>query len=366
MAQILISKNTKFTKDMFGMGLGDGFSRVYAATSTTPASRNTTTINTLDGTNFGLVRTHDTECSWPNIEVAPGVYKFKPLDELLLPHKCAGRKVILTVYGTPNFYVSRVQAGPYSSQGQNTAPRDFIWLQNYVYAACKHFNDLGQPIDYVEFGNEPNWSTSAGLRFMDWAPTELYQGHKACWNGAKAVSPDIKIISAAMTGLDQTTWTNPADAPYTFFTSMMQAGDGAGDITAKYVDAIGMHFYGSDAFVLNRIALSRKMAYDNGLGLLPIIDTETGCNSTNITDEQVVLNRNIRIMLTPVAHGIPVNLYSLGNPVLKSPYSIAGHPTVLKGLSDLIGRILTHGIDRLEWFTDGHIEVTINGLVEVY
>jgi len=356
------------SRNFFGINTGhsdDGVPGVY---------------NPVDDVRFGLYRSHDTHgMFWKDLETSAGVYNFTALGAWLDAYHGKG-KLIYMVYNTPAFYTARPGTpGPYSpTLGWQAEPANMANLTNFLTALCNYVNGRGQFIDYFEVWNEPNFVSKLGtpeaVRFYDGTQAKLSELVRVTNQAVKAIFPTTKIISPALTNFDNSpavTGVAPSrsdDIPSLYFPSMMNASDGATGTMKDWVDIIGYHSYGSASSLITRVNLIKSLAVAEGLGALPIIDTEVGQNllTSDANDTEYYI-RIVRNMILQAALGIAGTcIYAIGSADPITGYSIENRPIFKNALNNLIRRVSRFGITSAAVAADGKVYASINGEQEEF
>jgi hypothetical protein len=281
---------------------------------------------------------------------------FKDLDAWVAVNKQAGRKLIYTVYQTPEWASARpTDVGPYGSRGFNAEPANMTTLYDFIVMVATRYSAMGYFIDYFEVSNEPNYST-----FYSGTVEKLSEMTRTINQAAKSVYPTTKIICAGMTNIDVAAGTPLNQVASTYFAAMMSASDGATGTMAQWVDVIGYHGYGAESLLLKRIASTKAMAAAVGLSALPLIDTENGINAGSTMSDLSFYKSFIRMMIIPAGMGVSgVCYYALGNADALG-YSLAGRPRIAGVLMGIFREITTYGITSSAFLKDGRVAFRVN------
>lgn len=219
---------------------------------------------------FKYARTHDyapgsKRVRWSSIESSAGIYDWSALDQFVDVHAAAGRTIIHTLYGTPNWASARPAEASSYGPGIAAEPANLATWDAYCAACASRY--AGR-IAYYEVWNEPN---VAG--FYTGTQTILAQMTRRAAQTIKGIDAAAKIISSPVTSLQ-------GGNGQSYFAAMMAASDGAASNMAAWVDTVGVHLYPNTAASIGSIPsmLATFAASLPGLGLTgkPIFNTEFG------------------------------------------------------------------------------------------
>ncbi|PTQ79996.1 hypothetical protein C8R21_12035 [Nitrosospira multiformis] len=202
---------------------------------------------------FYTVRSHDMaggKARWQKIEPYDNVWDFSDLDDWVNIHHAAGRDILFTLYGTPQWASARPNEqgayGPYNL-GLQAEPADMSRWDRFCSKIAERYKGK---IKYYEVWNEPNYYndgtglTAEGLSnkafFFSGTFAKLAEMTRRANQAIKAVDPTAKIISPALT-----VWSATAgSSAETYFLGMMAAPTGDGSTTMKdWIDIVGVHLY---------------------------------------------------------------------------------------------------------------------------
>lgn len=133
----------------------------------------------------GSVRLWDVGVSWPEVEVAPGVYHWGLLDHRVADAQAAHASVTMVVAMTPSFY------GPSPTR----PPRNLQRYRSFVAALMRRYRHFhgSRGIDAYEVWNEANIST-----FWTGSPLQMAQLSRAMYDVRNRVDPHAKVIAPPM------------------------------------------------------------------------------------------------------------------------------------------------------------------------
>ena len=243
-----------------------------------------------------VVRTHDYtggsstwRARWNKIETSAGVYDWTLLDNFVNFHYAAGRKILHTLFGTPNFYSARPSEACSYELGAAAEPADLTKWDNYCTAVAQRY--VGK-ITHYEIWNEPNLSG-----FFTGTQTILSQLVRRASVAIKAVDPSAFIVSPPVTSLQT------GGSGLTYFLGMMQASDGAAGQMKSWVDVVGCHLYpvnyAGEKDIPQMITDLRAHMVTLGINTKPLWNTEFSVLSptfSTLTSEQ--RRASIQRMLT--------------------------------------------------------------------
>lgn len=194
---------------------------------------------------YGITRSHDwtkdylsgggcfAAAKWNNVETSDGVFSWTDIDLFVNSHLAVGREVILTIDGTPSFFVAApVGAGVYrntagvTQAGTNMPPDDLgKWSRWCTQLATRY----GATVHY-EIWNEPQFTGGTSGYWIGTAE-QLATMMRLAYQAIKAVAPTAIVICPSITG-------DPNR-----LVSLLAASDGASGTGASWFDVCGFHFY---------------------------------------------------------------------------------------------------------------------------
>ena len=203
----------------------------------------------------GSVRSHDLaggKARWQYIETSDNTWDFTDLDAWVEMHYAAGRDLLFTLFGTPQWASARPdEKNSYSDHGSEpypynrgitAEPADMAKWDRYC---SKIANRYKGKIKYYEVWNEPNYQNngttiSGEYHYFSGTFAKLAEMVRRANQAIKAVDPTAKIICPATT-----VWSGSAGGTAeTYFTGMMAASTGDGSTTMKdWIDIVGVHLY---------------------------------------------------------------------------------------------------------------------------
>lgn len=211
---------------------------------------------------YSTVRTWDTwpEPDWADSNPSSGVYDFTNLDIFLAANP--GRDVIYTLGRTPQWASSQPNTTGLNGVGQCAPPTNMQDWDNYIQAVVTH---VAGKVKYWELWNEP---INPGYYCGD-IPTMVIMAQHAK-QIIKNIDPTAKLLSPALTSQGGPAW----------LASFLAQG-GAGT-----VDVIAFHGYKSQTAedILPLLASYQAAATNNGVGTLPVWDTEASNASAQTSD----------------------------------------------------------------------------------
>lgn len=318
----------------------------------------------LSGITATIVRSHDLgngKGQWKRIEIGAGVFDWTEIDLWVETHYAAGRELMFTLFGTPQFYSARPSEagiyGPYNL-GLQAEPSDMTRWEAFCAAVATRYHGK---IKYFEIWNEPNMNNngtavSGSHFFFSGTFAKLSEMVRRGSQAIKAVDPAAKIISPAITNWSATA----GQSAENYFIGMMDAPDGASGKMKDWVDIIGVHLYlpsNNDtsklARMIDRINAAKTTASVAGL---PTWDTESapigiGGDVIDLSDMQAkqIIGRSMIIM---AAKGIARTLYYQYD---HSTMGIINRPKIIAYREWLIALLRSGKISNAYWFADGRV-----------
>lgn len=128
------------------------------------------------------------EFIWAEIEPEPGVYNWNKYDDIVDLFRTNNMQVIARLDRPPAWARTRA-----SATGSSGPPDDFSAYGSFVQAFATHYRDR---INYFQIWNEPNLSREWNDAPID--PTAYMQLLKTAYQSAKAIDPNIQILSAPL------------------------------------------------------------------------------------------------------------------------------------------------------------------------
>ncbi len=238
----------------------------------------------------GTLRLWDSRTSWWDLEGAGrGTYNWSTLDEQIALAQENGAQIILTFGRTPQWAISGTCTGSYVPQGCAEPPAQLSDWDAYVTALINHVGP--GVIKYWELWNEANLT-------LTWTGTnaQLVAMAADARKIIKAVDPNAVILSPSNT-VDYTTITCTVsnNCGSAWLQSWLAAGG------AATVDGVAFHPYPqmttAPEQVVKQVATQRAVMSANGIGSLPLLDTESswGENSDlpSAADQEAFLARHL-------------------------------------------------------------------------
>lgn len=239
---------------------------------------------------YGWARSLDCAPVWRPINTANGVYdaaQVALLDTWVNYCYARGLKTIYTMYATPAWAASTVIdfTDQYGYQYGANHPSDLgstgsVFLNTFVTWLVNRYNSGGvSKITAIEIWNEPLYSTAASSYFTG-TGAQLAQMGKAVYQAAKAVDPNIIVLSPAFVGSPSRITTYLAGV--------------VGDTTtgANWINAVAYHYYDfnvpnavwqgdiPNTDIRDQILPIKAAMTAGGAGSLPLYDTEAGWLTT--------------------------------------------------------------------------------------
>jgi hypothetical protein len=269
---------------------------------------------TADGMFYGAIG-HPIRLAWPYIETSQGVFDFSFYDEYATtaPSEGTGTDTVaimdLTLGMTPGWAVSDQSTcrslsdpgGP-TVIGCQAAPDNLQDWQDFITALVQHYNGVTAPhIKYYEIWNEWNtvdassgfWSgTTAQLVAMQTAACTIIHGASG--------DPYSLVLTPSTVGVAATPSNQAPQALANYFSA---GGTNCPGATNSLIDGVSFHGNlgvmtlspyplpgegctqsGCNGTILQIANSYREVMNANGLQSTPLLDTEGGFESANITD----------------------------------------------------------------------------------
>jgi len=207
---------------------------------------------------FDSWRLWDAGVDWGKLEPAPGQWHFEKLDRLIALAEANQVEPVLTLGVTPTWAAARPQEVFVYGLGGASEPRNLADWENYVRTVVTRFKGR---LPYLEVWNEPKYGDIEPTKGAFFSGTVTNMVDLACsaYRVAKEVDPKIRIVSPGFTGAGDR------------LERFLEAGG------KRCVDVIGFHFYvGKPEQALERIRAVRKIMVQQGVGQLPLWNTEQG------------------------------------------------------------------------------------------
>jgi hypothetical protein len=208
----------------------------------------------------GSYRIWNEDSTWGAVEPSNGVWDFAALDERVNQAQADGASVVVVLGMPPAWAASR--ADLYTFGGSPSPPKNMADWTDYVATVATRY--AGR-VEGYEIWNEPNLD-----QFFTGTPQQLGALTRAAGEVIHRVAPGTKVVSAgfsARTGLS---------IPY--FREFVETG------LVGAVDVVGIHIYpyigdGPESLIATARTY-RSIARQNGLGELPMWNTEIGYGRT--------------------------------------------------------------------------------------
>ena len=193
---------------------------------------------------YGTMRSHnyfaderDLGVLWYAINTADEVYDWTKLDRWVDTHHAAGKRLIYTLYGTPEWCSSNPGLkDAYHQRGGDSKPNDLACVRKFVDALLRRYNGQGvRKIALLEIWNEPNFE---GYTYWRDSAADLAALGRTVYQTAKAVDPGIKVLWPAFVE-----W-YAAPVIWKDNVEYGNASDGAGGTGKQWADGFAFHFYG--------------------------------------------------------------------------------------------------------------------------
>lgn len=228
-----------------------------------------------------IVRSHDANISWYQLNPSNGVYNWTPLDRWLAEVQRVGATPMYTIFGTPAWCSSSAsQVCHYPVLGAAAPPTAWSYLQTFLTALLAHIGS--STILRWEFWNECNIQVAGGVAAY-WSGTnqQLADGLKAANATLKAANAANQIVGPSSQGWGQglggvaTNGNDPSAWLPGFLTTTATAGAAA----HTYMDQVGVHLYypyGIVRHLGSMVVKVRTALTTAGIPTKPIFDTESG------------------------------------------------------------------------------------------
>lgn len=221
----------------------------------------------------GIIRTHDQQCHWPNIETSAGVYNWNALDSRVNWAQQIGVDVVQTIAFTPTFYASDTSVfDQYGRAGGSSNPTAGGLTAFSAFCTAMATRYKGK-IKYYEIWNEPNFRVSATVGTWFGTDAQMVNLCSLARTAILAVDPAAKIISGGPVG-ETSGGFGGAPAGPTYLANFLTAGGGA------QVDIIGYHFYlafnRDPSYLPTYYSTVQGVMTAGGVGAKPLWCTEIG------------------------------------------------------------------------------------------
>ena len=276
---------------------------------------------------IGAVRSHDMadgKARWQYIEPSDNVWDFDALDNWVNAHYAAGRDLVFTLFGTPQWASARpTERNAYSDQdpepyqynrGITAEPSDMSKWDRFCAKVAQRYKGK---IKYYEVWNEPNYQNDGTgaigtYGFFSGTYAKLAEIVRRANQAIKAIDPDAKIICPATT-----VWaTTAGGTAEQYFTGMLAAPSGdAGNTPMKnWIDIVGVHLYvgGNDITkmpqMIDRVKAAMTIA---GVSDKELWDTESAPISPDVSAMPVEAAKLFiaRSMIIQTAKGVARTFY---------------------------------------------------------
>lgn len=207
---------------------------------------------------FDSWRLWDAGVDWGKLEPAPGQWHFEKLDRLMALAEANQVEPLLTLGVTPTWAAARPQEAFVYGPGGASEPRNLADWENYVRTVATRYKGR---LTYLEVWNEPKYGDIEPTKGAFFSGTVKNMVDLACsaYRVAKEVDPKIRIVSPGFTGAGDR------------LERFLEAGG------KRCVDVISFHFYvAKPELALERIRTVRKIMVQQGVGQLPLWNTEQG------------------------------------------------------------------------------------------
>ena len=255
--------------------------------------------------------------TWGAIEPARGQFDWHGLDSWVAASQAHHAELDYLFLNTPQWASTRptekCNRGPI---GCGASPNDADWTQFVTQLVTRYKGRISS----YELWNEPNASG-----FFTGTPADMAHLASLAYPIIKSIDPQAVVVSPSPSS---TGWPTPYAI---WLDQFLRAGGG------KYVDAIAWHSYAgyenrpaSQAEdVANQIMSVRAVMTKNGVGSLPLWDTEGGWGSdAHLADQQEQANFLARWYLIQFSYGVSrAYWYQWDNPKVGTLWTEAGGPT---------------------------------------
>lgn len=308
---------------------------------------------------YDVFRIHDysggtaSKWTWHWVESVQGVMNWAALDLCINKNFADGKKISITLWGTPTWASARpAEIGAYGVgyPGASAEPTNLANFSAWCTALATRY---AGKITYYEISNEPNL-----VGFFSGTQTILSQMTRLANQAIKAVDPAAKILSGPITGLA----TGGSGGAY--FLSMMQASDGAAGTMKDWVDGVACHMYptaGRVREVPAMISTMRGHMATLGISGLPLYNTEFSRISPDLnTLSQKVREDSIRALMTLTS------AHNQGAPDWNAWYGMDGVGTFGWTEDDVAvyrdhRELMSKGITLINLLGDGRIAAVVGG-----
>jgi hypothetical protein len=276
---------------------------------------------------IGAVRSHDLangKTRWQYIEPSDNVWDFDVLDNWVNANYAAGRDILFTLFGTPQWASARpTERNAYSDQdpepyqynrGITAEPSDMSKWDRFCAKVAARYKGK---IKYYEVWNEPNYQNdgtgaTGTYAFFSGTHAKLAEIVRRANQAIKAIDPGAKIICPATT-----VWaTTPGGTAEQYFTGMLAASSGdAGNTPMKnWIDIVGVHLYigGNDITKMSQMIDRVKAAMTTaGVSDKELWDTESAPISPDVSAMSVYAAKLFiaRSMIIQAAKGVARTFY---------------------------------------------------------
>lgn len=246
------------------------------------------------------VRVHDSAggTRWHNINPANGTFVWTNTDEWVNAMLSRGVELMFLLGFTPDWAAaSTPNTGKYDNgttvRASNQPPSNMAFWDTFVTAVATRY--AGR-IRLYEIWNEPNYTnywagTQAQLAEMH---RRAYQIIKGIDSGARIVGPVVQEPETGGTG-------------NAYLDGFLKASDGATGTGKDWIDICGIHMYPpryNFEIHKNQIDNVRATLTANGVGSLPIWNTETGALQGDTYDDTVQAKWLARSFVLAAACGV--------------------------------------------------------------
>lgn len=205
---------------------------------------------------FGSWRLWDSYVGWAQLEPAKGRWDFSRLDRYVAMANITKVDILLPLAMTPQWASARPHEPSAYKPGNIAEPANFADWSNYVSTVGTRYKGK---IKHYEIWNEPSDKThySGDIESLVKLTCEAKRI-------LKDIDPTIKVISPASAG---------GGRHIEYLNRFLATGG------AKCIDIVGHHFYvfkDSPEAMIPLIRGVKKVMVSNGLGQLPLWNTETG------------------------------------------------------------------------------------------
>jgi hypothetical protein len=150
---------------------------------------------------FSYFRCHDGTPKYFDINTSAGVYNWAQLDPIIDYHYGRGRRIIYTIYGTPqwNAAVGAGTLGLYGRAGEGSPPASYVQFEDFVNKLVARYVARGTPLHAIETWNEGplNGVISASSFFWGTA-ADMARMARSVKIAARAAQPSIVVLGPAL------------------------------------------------------------------------------------------------------------------------------------------------------------------------